>query len=164
MSITVHLKYKDVEETLTGDVNSVWTSINRFFSQMIPLLDAVQGVVLTVDFEEVVKASKGLVAVAQEGPVVLVSKQKLTDNESLLLMLLAAYIGGRIGVLDEIYLSRDELHERLGKSRKITGTRLGELHREGLVVKTEDNAGFQLSTFGVTQLVEEVLPHIRSKV
>lgn len=164
MSITVHLRYRDVEETLTGDVNSVWAGINRFFSQMTPLLEAIQGVVLTVDFEEVIRASDGLVAAAEEGPVVLVSKQKLTDSEGLLLMLLAAYVGGRIGILDKMWLSRDELHEWLGKSKKITGTRLGELHREGLVVKTEDNAGFQLSTFGAKRLVEEVLPHIRSEV
>jgi hypothetical protein len=162
LSITVHIKYKDVEETFTGDVDNVWISINRFFSQTIPLFDAAHSAVLTVDLKQVIESSKDLVAVADEGPIVLVSKQKLTDNESLLLKLLAAYIGGKLGVLDKMWLSRDELQGWLGKSGKITGTRLGELCREGLAVKTEEG-GYRLSTLGVIRLVDGALAQIRSK-
>ena len=163
MSVTVHVKYKDVEETFSGDVNSVWVSVNRFFGRLVPFLDVVRGVVLTVDLGEVVEACKGLVAVGEEGPVVLVGKEKLTDSEGLLLMLLAAWVGGRLGKLDRLWLGRDELREWLGKSGKIVGTRLGELCREGLVVRTEDDGGHRLSTFGVKRLVEELLPQIRGK-
>lgn len=159
----MHIKYKDIEETFTGDVNNVWTSINRFFSQTIPLFDAARSAVLTVDLKKVIVASKGFVAVAEEGPVVLISKQKLTDTESLLLKLLAAYVGGQLGVLDKMWLSRDELQGWLGKSRKITGTRLGELCREGLAVKTEEG-GYRLSALGINRLVDEVLAQIRSRV
>lgn len=164
MSVTVHVTYKDVEETFTGDVNDVWVVVNRFFSQMIPLFDAAREVVLTVNLEDVIEASKGLVAVAEEGPVVLVPKQKLTDSESLLLQLLAAWVGSRLGVLGKGWLSREDLQGWLGKSGKITGTRLGELCREGLVLRTEEGEGYQLSTFGVKRLLEEVLPQVRSKV
>lgn len=163
MSITVHIKYKDIEETFTGDIDKVWTSINRFFSQTIPLFDAAHNAILTVDLKQVIEASKGLMAVAKEGPIVLASKQKLTDNESLLLKLLAAYIGGKLSVLDKTWLSRDDLQGWLGKNRKITGTRLGELCREGLAVKTEEGH-YQLSTLGVNRLMDEVLPQIRSKI
>jgi hypothetical protein len=152
-----------MEETFSGDVNSVWVSVNRFFSQMIPLFGVVRDVVLTADLNEVIEVSKGLVAVGEEGPVVLVSKEKLTDSESLLLMLLAAWIGGRLGVLDRVWMSREELRGWLGKSRKITGTRLGELCREGLAVKAEDG-DYRLSTFGVKRLVEELLFQIKGKV
>ncbi len=159
----MHVKYKDVEETFTGSVDEVWVSVNRFFSKIVPVFDAARSVVLTVDLNEVVGASRGLVAVAKEGPVVLVPKQKLTDSEGLLLMLLAAYVGGRLGVLDKGWLSRDELQGWLGKNGKIVGTRLGELCRDGLVAKTEDGVGFRLSTFGVKRLIEELLPQIKSK-
>ena len=163
MSVTVHVRFKDVEETFTGDVDTVWKGVNRFFGRLLPLLNAVNGVVLTVHLNEVLDASKGLVAVTEEGPVVLVSKQKLTDSETLLLMLLAAYVGSRLGVLKKSWLTRDELREWLGKSGKITGTRLGELSREGLVAKTEEGA-YKLSTLGIKRLVEELLPQIKSKV
>jgi len=164
VSVTVHVKYRDVEETFSGDVNSVWVSVNRFFGQLVPLLDVIQGVVLTVDLGAAVEACKGLVSVGEEGPVVLVGKEKLTDSEGLLLMLLAAWVGGRLGKFDRVWLSRDELRGWLGKSGKIVGTRLGELCREGLVVKTKDDGGYKLSNFGVKRLVEELLPLIGSKV
>jgi hypothetical protein len=159
----VHVKCGNVEETFSGDVESVWVNVNRFFGKLVPLLDVVRGVVLTVDLNEVVDAGKGLVAVGEEGPVVLVSKEKLTDIEGLLLMLLGAYIGSRLGVLGKGWLSRDELQRWLGKSGKIVGTRLGELCREGLVVRTEEGV-YRLSTFGVKRLVDEILPQVRSKV
>ncbi len=159
----MHIKSGDIEETFVGDVDSVWKSINSFFGRMFPLLNTIQGVVLTADLNKILDASINLVAVSEEGPVVLVSKQKLTDNETLLLMLLAAYIGSRLGRLKESWLSRDELREWLGKSVKITGTRLGELCREGLVAKT-DEGNYKISTFGIKRLVEELLPQIRSKV
>ncbi|UCB59663.1 MAG: hypothetical protein JSW72_05890 [Candidatus Bathyarchaeota archaeon] len=164
VSVAVQVRYKNVEETFKGDVNSVWVSVNRFFGEMIPLLDVVQGVVLTVDLGEVVEAGKGLVAVGEEGPVVLVGKERLTDSECLLLMLLAAWIGGRLGVLSRTWLSRDELRGWLGKSGKIVGTRLGELCREALVKRTEDGGGYRLSAFGIRRLVDFFLPQIRDKI
>lgn len=163
MSVTVHIKYKDIEETFNGDVDAVWADINRFFSQVIPIFDVARSVVLTIDLKEVIEASKGLVAVADEGPLVLVPKRKLTDSESLLLKLLAAYVGSRLGALDRVWLSRKELQEWLGKSGKIISTRLGELCREGLVVKTKEG-GYQLSTFGIKRLVADGLARIKSKV
>ncbi|RLG98463.1 hypothetical protein DRO19_04420, partial [Candidatus Bathyarchaeota archaeon] len=61
------------------------------------------------------------------------------------------------------YLSKEELRERLGKSAKIVSTRLGELCREKLVVKTENN-GYKITDFGVRFSQRHVLPKIRAKI
>jgi hypothetical protein len=161
--VTVNIKHGDLEETFSGDADAVWKSVNRFFSQLVPLLDTIQGVVLRVDVQQAVKASENMVAVGKEGPVVLVNKAKLTDSETLLLMLLAAWIGDRLGLLAEASLSKEALRGWLGKSGKITGTRLGELSREGLVVKTQEGH-YQLSSLGVKRLVEETLPQIKERL
>lgn len=163
MSVTVHIKYEGVEETFTGSVDDVWAGVNRFFSRMIPLFNVARGVVLSADLGEVVRACEDLVAVGEDGAVVLVDRRRLTDSEGLSLMLLGSWVGGRLGVLERVWLSRAELQGWLGKSGKIVGTRLGELCREGLVVKT-DEGNFRLSTFGVKRLVEVVLPQVRDKV
>ena len=162
MSVTVHIKYENIDETFTGDADDVWISVNRFFNQMIPLFDIARSVVLTVDLKAVLEASKDLVGVSEEGAIVLVSKQKLTDTESLLLKLLGAYIGRQLGLLDRSDLSIEELQRWLGKSGKITSTRLGELCREGLV-KTSQKGSYRLSTLGIKQLVDEVLTRIKNK-
>ncbi|MDH5390814.1 MAG: hypothetical protein OEX10_06650 [Candidatus Bathyarchaeota archaeon] len=161
-TITVHIKYQDVEQTFTGNVNDVWISINRFFSEMIPALEVARKAVLTVDLEKLIDDCKNIIAVAPEGPSLLVSKQKLTDSETLALHLLAAYIGNKLGLLNRDTLSKEELQARLGKSAKITSTRLGELCREGLATKNEED-NYKITTIGIKSL-QEALPKIREKI
>ncbi len=161
-TITVHIKYRDTEQTFTGDVEQVWVSVNRFFSEMIPALQIVKKVLLTIDLEYLIEDCKNIIAVAPEGPVLLVSRQKLTDSETVTLQLLATYIGNKLG-LSKDYLTKEELQAGLGKTAKITSTRLGELCREGLATKTED-ANYRITTLGIKRFQEEALPQIREKL
>jgi hypothetical protein len=161
-TVTVHIKYMDTEQTFTGDVNQVWISINRFFSEMIPTLHIVKKALLTVDLEKLIEDCKNVIAVAPEGPVLLVSKQKLTDSETLTLHLLATYIGNKLG-LSKSFLTKEELQAALGKNPKITSTRLGELCREGYATKTEEG-NYMIMTLGIKRFQEETLPEIREKL
>jgi len=161
-TVTVHIKYLETEQTFTGDVDNVWVSVNRFFSEMIPALQTVKKALLTVDLEKLIEDCKNIIAVAPEGPVLLVSKQKLTDSETLLLHLLAMYIGNKLG-RSKIFLTKEELQVALGKNAKITSTRLGELYREGYATKTEDG-NYQITTLGIKRFQEETLPEIREKL
>ena len=161
-SVTVHIKYQETEQTFTGDANQVWISINRFFSEMIPALQTVKKALLTVDLESLIEDCKNVIAVAPEGPVLLVSRQKLTDNETLTLQLLATYIGNKLGQSKD-YLTKEELQAGLGKNAKITSTRLGELCREGLATKTEEG-NYHITTLGIKRSQEETLPEIREKL
>lgn len=160
--ITVNVKYKDMEQTFTGNVNDVWVSVNKFFGEMIPALEVARKVVLTVDFQGLIEDCKDIIAVAPEGAALLVPRAKLTDSETLSLHLLATYIGYKLGLLDGDAVSKEELRVRLGKSGKITSTRLGELIREGWVTKTGDD-DYKITTIGIKNLQREVLPRIRAK-
>ena len=161
-TVTVHIKYMDTEQTFTGEVNQVWVSVNRFFSEMIPALQIVKNALLTVDLEKLIGDCKNVIAVAPEGPVLLVSKQKLTDSETLTLHLLATYIGNKLG-LSKGFLTKEELQAALGKNAKITGTRMGELCRERYAAKTEEG-NYRITTLGIKRFQEETLPEIREKL
>ncbi|MCW4017004.1 MAG: hypothetical protein NWF06_11595 [Candidatus Bathyarchaeota archaeon] len=161
-TVTVHIKYQETEQTFTGDVNQVWSSVNKFFSEMIPALQTVKKALLTVDIENLIEDCKNIIAVAPEGPVILVSKHKLTDSETLTLNLLATYIANKLGHTKD-YLTKEELQTGLGKTAKITSTRLGELCREGYATKT-DEGNYQITTMGIKKLQEETLPEIREKL
>jgi predicted transcriptional regulator len=161
-TVTVHIKYRETEQTFTGDVDQVWVSVNRFFSKMIPAFQIVKKALLTVDLENLVEDCKNIIAVAPEGPVLLVSRQKLTDSETLTLHLLATYIGNKLGQSKD-FLTKEELQAALGKNAKITSTRLGELCREGLATKT-DEGNYQITTLGIKRFQEETLPEIREKL
>ena len=160
--VTATIKYQDTEQTFTGDANQVWTSINKFFSEMIPALDTVKKAILTVDLETLIEDSKNIIAIAPEGPAILVSKQKLTDNETLTLHLIAAYIANKLGQPKD-YLTKEELQSGLGKSSKITSTRLGELIRDGNATKTQEG-NYKITTIGIKRFQEEALPEIIQKL
>jgi predicted transcriptional regulator len=161
-TVTVHIKYQETEQTFTGDANQVWISINRFFTEMLPALQTLKKALLTVDLEILIEDIKNVIAIAPEGPVLLVSKQKLTDSETLTLHLLAAYVGNKLGQTKNT-LSKEELQAGLGKSAKITSTRIGELIREGLATKTEEG-NYKITTLGIKRFQEESLPEIREKL
>ncbi|MBA7701069.1 hypothetical protein ES703_109800 [subsurface metagenome] len=129
---------------------------------MIPALQTVKKALLTVDLESLIEDCKNVIAVAPEGPVLLVSRQKLTDNETLTLQLLATYIGNKLGQSKD-YLTKEELQAGLGKNAKITSTRLGELCREGSATKTEEG-NYRITTLGIKRSQEETLPEIREKL
>jgi len=162
-TITVHIKYGNMEQTFTGNVNDVWVSVNRFFSETIPAFDIARKVTLTVDLAKLVEDFKDVIAIAPEGPEILMPKEKLTDSETLALHLLAAYTGNKLGLLNSDTLSKEELQAGLGKSAKITSTRLGELLREGLATKTEEDK-YKITTIGIKRLQEEALPKIRERI
>jgi len=129
---------------------------------MVPAIHTVKKILLTVDLETLIEDCKNVIAIAPEGPVLLVSRNKLTDNETLTLHLIAAYIGNKLGHSKEA-LTKEEQQTRLGKSPKITSTRLGELIREGYATKT-DEGNYKITTLGIRRFQEEALPEIRQKL
>ena len=157
-----HIKYQNFDQTFTGDPDQVLISINRFFSEMVPSLNILKRILLTVDLETLIEDCKSLIAIAPEGPVLLVSRNKLTDNETLTLQLLSAYIDNKLGH-SKGGLTKEELQTGLGKSAKITSTRLGELIRDGYAIKTEDG-NYKITTLGIRRFQEEALPEIRQKL
>ena len=160
--VTVHVRFGDVEQTFSGSVEDVWLSLNRFFGEFLPSFEVAKRLVLSVDLEGLVKACQGLIAFSKEGANLLVSKDRLTDNEALLLWLLAGYVGFGLGLVGSDVVGKEELQAKLGKSGKIVSTRLGELVKGDMVVKTSDDK-FRITTFGIVQMQKDIILKIRAK-
>ena len=161
--LTVHVKHGDVEYTFSGSVDEVWAALNRFFAEFIPALAIAKALVLSVDLQRLAEDCKGLVGFADNKPHLLVPKEKLTDNETLALCLLAAHLGFRLGILKTDVLTREELQAKLGKNPKITSTRLGELVKAEIAEKTNEGS-YRITSFGVVQMQREWLPKIKAKL
>jgi hypothetical protein len=161
-NLTVHLTYKNVEQTISGKPEDVWTSINKFFSQLLPTFEIARKLALYVDLQTLVTQCQGIIAFSPEGPNLLVPRDRLTDNETLSLLLLAAYIGSKLGKNQKDTLSKDTLQTKLGKGMKITSTRLGEMTKVETVTKT-DNDEYKITTIGLLQMQNDILPRIKAK-
>jgi hypothetical protein len=160
--VAVQIRYKDVEKTFSASVEEAWLLLNKFFNEFLPSFEIANKLWLSVDLQKLAKDLEGLIAFSREGSSLLVSKSKLTDNETLLLWLLASYVGHKLGLLESDVLSKEELQAKLGKSGKITSTRLGELVKNDVVMKTADEK-FRITTFGVAQVQKDILPKIKAK-
>ncbi|MFB3889316.1 MAG: hypothetical protein ACE14S_07475 [Candidatus Bathyarchaeia archaeon] len=160
--IQVQIKYKGAEQSFEGTAEDAWLILNKFFSQLVPSFKVAQALWLSVDMQALAKDCEGLIAFSAEGSNVLAPKNRLTDNETLALWLLASYLGHKLNLLQSDSLSKEELQAKLGKSGKITSTRLGELVKSDMVAKSEDDR-FRMTTFGVAQMQKEILPRIRAK-
>lgn len=161
--LTVQIRFKDVEETFSGSPEEVWLAVSRFFGGFLPAFETAQRLTLSADLGKLAKDCEGLIAFSPEGANLLVSRDKLTDVEALALLLLAGYVGFRLGKLESEAVARDELQAKLGKDWKIVSTRLGELVKAGLAVKTADEK-YRITTFGADQMQKEIVPKIKAKV
>jgi hypothetical protein len=161
--VEVQIKYKDLEKKFSATPEETWFLLSKFLNEALPSFEIVNKLRLTIDLQELAKDCEGIIGFSKEGPCLLVPKTRLTDNETLLLWLLAGYLGRKLGMLDDDALSKQELQARLGKSAKITSTRLGELAKNDLITKTRDDK-FKITTFGVAQAQKDTLPKIKAKL
>jgi hypothetical protein len=160
--VHIQIKYKEVEKRFEGTVEEAWLLLGKFFLEFIPSFDIAHKLLLNVDVQALARDCDGLIAFSPEGSNLLVPKNKLTDNETLALWLLGSYLGQKLNLLDSDKLSKEELQAKLGKSGKITSTRLGELVKTDWVEKTSDEK-FRMTTFGVVQMQKDALPRIIAK-
>ena len=161
--VTVQIKFRDVEKTFSGNVEEVWLLVNRFFGEFVPSFSVAKKLLLSVDSKKLAEQCEGLIGFSKEGANLLVSKDKLTDNETLLLWLLASYVGFSLGLVGSDCVSKEELQARLGKSGKIASTRLGELVKSDMVAKVADDK-YRITTFGIVQMQKDVIPRIKTKI
>lgn len=162
-NITVQIKYKDVEKTFSGNPEEVWLLISKFFNEFLPSFEIANKLVLNVDLQKLVKDCENIIAFAKEGPFLLVPRNKLTDNETLNLLLLANYVGYQLGKKANDGVAKEELQTKLGKGTKITSTRLGELVKNEVATRTPDEK-YRITTFGIVQVQKDILPKIKAKI
>jgi len=162
--IVVQVRYKEIEKIFSADnVEDIWLLLDSFFHEFVPSFNIASKLSLSVNLAGLAKDLEGVVAFSPEGANLLLSKNKLTDNETLVLWLLASYIGQKLGKFEKDSLSKEELQGKLGKSGKITSTRLGELVKNDLVSRLSEDR-YRITTFGVAQVQKDILPRIQAKI
>ncbi len=160
--VHVQIKYKDVVQEFSADPQEAWLLLNQFFKELVPSFEIAQKLWLNVDIQQLAEDLNGIAAFSSDGASLLVPKNKLTDNEALLVWLTSYYVGHELGLLNSDSLSKEELQIKLGKSGKITSTRLGELVKSEMAAKTAEDR-FRITVFGAVQVQKEIIPKIRAK-
>ena len=160
-NLELTVKYKDVETKFTGKPDEVIKAFSKFISEYLPTYDLASQLILTVNLEELIKSVKDLIAFTPEGPVVIVPRGKLGgDRNIIMLNLIKAYIGYKIGRLDRDSLSTAEIMTATGSKSGTVAARLSELTNMGLVKRVE-RGEYKITTLGIKFFLDEILPRIK---
>jgi len=159
-TVKAKLTYRDVTAEFEGNPDSILSSIAGFLSSIYPNLELVSQLHLTADAKKLLEDLRGVVAIQPDGPIILTSK-KHTFEQTLSLLLAAAYAGAHIGLTKDA-LTVDELMRLTGKTEgSVTGT-LSRMKDKRLVEKTEEG-GYRITPLGVRNLSDAVLPNLKGQ-
>jgi hypothetical protein len=141
-----------------GSTDEVVRFVLRFIRDVSPNYEIVNGLLLTVDLERLLRGLKGVISFLPRGrPVILKSIEKLTDSDLTLTYLVAAYAGHQIGIAENDHLSMADLLEKTGKPAGTIAGRLSEL-RSKLCVERVGRGKYRVTSYGVKEFIDEILP------
>lgn len=133
--VSVRIKHGELEVVFEGDKDSVWESVNRYFYEHLGPTDALRRLMGEVSVIEAAKKLAGKVVVNKDRLDVLVEGD---SKKKILLCLAGAWVGKRLGLLEEERLSPKRIASILRMDERATRARLSELWREGVVDKDQE--------------------------
>ncbi|MBS7641163.1 hypothetical protein KEJ12_05925 [Candidatus Bathyarchaeota archaeon] len=162
-NLDLTVRYKDIEAKFTGRPDEVIRALLSFISRVLPAYDLATQLTLSIDIEELLRNVKGIIAITPEGPVITVPRSKLGgDRNAILVSLVKAYVGYRIGRLEKDSLSVADLTAATGCKGGTVAARLSELTDMGLVERV-GRGEYKVTTLGLKFFLDEVLPKIRGE-
>jgi hypothetical protein len=98
--ILVKIKYKDIEQQLCAPPQEAWLLLNQFFKNILPSYEIAQKLMLKIDIEQLAKDLNDIVAFSNDGISLLSPKNKITDNDTLLIWLAGYHLGHELGLVN----------------------------------------------------------------
>jgi len=160
--IEVTIRYKDLEKKVSGNADQVIREVFRFFSEVLPQLQFISRISLTVDVQEFLSACEGVFAVTPEAVVVLVPTEGLTDKELILLQLAKAKVSYIAGKDARETLLIGDLIAATKRSAGTVAGRLSEMCSEGMVDRI-GKGEYKATTYGLDYFMKNIIPPIKLK-
>mgnify|MGYP001043446486 CR=1 FL=1 len=160
--IEVTIRYKDLEKKVLGNADQVMRETFNFLSELLPQLQFISRISLTVDMQEFLSACEGVFAVTPEGVVVVVPTDSLTDRDLIVLHLAKAKVGYVAGKEARETLLIGDLIAATKRSAGTVAGRLSEMCSEGLVDRI-GKGEYKATTYGLDYFMKNIIPSIKLK-
>jgi hypothetical protein len=158
--LEVIVKINDLETKFHGSANEVISAFLKFMAEIYPNYKLISKLTLTVDFEDILKDLEKILLLTPEGLVITVPREQTGERENILLHLIKAKIGFRLGKLGKDALSIAEIITSTGGKPGSVAARLSELVDVGWVERV-GRGEYKITTYGVASFQENDLPRIR---
>ena len=160
--LEVTIKYGTLEKKITGPPEQVAKEVFSFLTKALPELELASHLALSVDLNELAKASEGVLAVTPEGVVATIPLDKLADRELILFQLAKARIAQMLGKSEKDFVQSSDL---IAATKRTSGTvagRLSELCTENLAER-KGKGEYRATTLGLHIFREQILPKLKTK-
>ena len=161
-TVKVRIEFGEARADFEGPPNGVISAIMKFVETVYPAFAMVKNLSLTIETEQLAKSSAGIIGFGSEGPVITITKDrlsKLSIRELIALHLVKAYLARALGKSDRDSQSVDVLLTAIGGRIGAMAGRLSEMVDEGLVARI-GRGEYKITTFGLKQYLEQMLPKI----
>ncbi len=158
----VELRLRFGEHTLeiAGDPDTIVREVLRFFSKVYPQLELLSKLTLTIDLEELMKASVGILALAHEGVVITANTETLKDQECILVQLVRSKLAFTLSGREKDTMMTDEIASSInGKPGTVAG-RLSELVSSNLIERV-GKGEYRITTMGLDFFVKDIVPALK---
>jgi len=160
LTVEATLRYADMEVKFTGASDEVVRALMGFLAKVMPSLELIQTLTLTVDAEELLTSLKGVIAFTKEGVVLTVPREAMGEREAIMLHLTRTYVANMLGRREKDSLPMAELLAVTGSKPGTVAARLSEMVDLGHVERV-GRGEYRVTTLGLKSCLEEVLPRVK---
>lgn len=158
--IEIHLKHKDFEKKVVGEVDEVLREVIAFLTKVFPNIELFSKLSLTVDANELLSACQGILAATPEGIVTLVDVEALPDRDLILFHLAKAKVGYLLNRSEKETLLISDLLSATKRSAGSIAGRLSEMCSEGFVERV-GKGEYRITTYGLDYFLKNIVPKFK---
>lgn len=161
--VEVLVRYQGMEVKFSGTANEVTKLFLDFMGKILPGYELVSRLTITVDLGSLLKDLEGIIAIAPEGVIITLSREKMGDREMILLNLVKMSVAYQLNKSDKDSVSIADLLKGTGGKPSSTAARLSELVDLGWVDRV-GRGEYRITTYGLKSFVETDLPKLKPSV
>lgn len=159
--VEVLVRYRGMEVKFSGSADEVTRAFLEFMEKMLPSLELVSRLVMTVDLEKLLNELQGIIAITDEGIIVTSPRESFGEREAILLHLVKASVGFQLSKLKGDSLSIADILTLTGGKPSTTAARLSELVDLGWVERV-GRGEYRITTFGIKSFQDNILPKLKA--
>jgi len=159
--LAVKIKFDGKELEFSGYAEEAIKFMWSFLSEHYPVYETIKKLTLTVNSEELLRELENIVAITPEEIVILIPKERLSDKEYVLLLLLKTYLEYQMSIGDDYSLSLGEISDDIGEPGGTVSGRLSELVSDGWVRRVA-RGRYEITLLGIKRLRETLIPDLQA--
>lgn len=156
-SIEVSVKIGSIEATFKGEPDTVLKAFFEWLFKVYPSYEAASKIVFEPNLDSLIRECSELLLITDNG--IIIKKSDLAAEDAIILSLVGAYLGFRLGKLGKETMTPSELAKTTGKALKTIYNTLASMFKQGKISKL--NGEYGLTKDQIARFTFEILPKIK---